>query len=619
MSAKLVSSSFKSTLNDFQVGEFERRLDALLADLQNSVPGQHKYQPMASSTNYQQNYGGTPGYGSVRPKQTSVSPIYQEHYTMTETRKSASPAFNGSSGAAAAPPNQYHHQYHHQYQHQGATPKIHNNGLYGTANRGAASTSVSNSKNICELDNLLHDLSNGRYDSTLERKEAAMPVAYGISQVKQQPGSNYSTLTGTTKRPTVDSLLDELTNASTNSIYAVPNGSVNTAAKSPTPGRHVTITVRETTTEKLTGPEGAPVASLEEQIVHKKDSYAPPPQMGAAAAPPTTMFASSATKELDDLMASLSDFKVASGSNHHQAVVTDYAKPNKGISHLTQTEITETSTIVEDLHHHPTHIVGGDNLESMLGSLQANMSRQGVNTVQKGCCNACEKPIVGQVITALGKTWHPEHFTCNHCSQELGTRNFFEREGFPYCEPDYHNLFSPRCAYCNGAILDKCVTALDKTWHTEHFFCAQCGQQFGEDGFHERDGKPYCRTDYYEMFAPKCNGCNRAIMENYISALNSQWHPDCFVCRDCRRPFQGGSFFDHEGLPYCETHYHAKRGSLCAGCSKPITGRCITAMFKKFHPEHFVCAFCLKQLNKGTFKEQNEKPYCHACFDKIFG
>lgn len=59
-----------------------------------------------------------------------------------------------------------------------------------------------------------------------------------------------------------------------------------------------------------------------------------------------------------------------------------------------------------------------------------------------------------QVITALGKTWHPEHFTCTHCNQELGTRNFFEREGHPYCEPDYHNLFSPRCAYCNGPILD---------------------------------------------------------------------------------------------------------------------------------------------------------------------
>lgn len=96
----------------------------------------------------------------------------------------------------------------------------------------------------------------------------------------------------------------------------------------------------------------------------------------------------------------------------------------------------------------------------MLGNLQADMSRQGVNTTQKGCCNACDKPIVGQVITALGKTWHPEHFTCNHCSQELGTRNFFERDGNPYCESDYHNLFSPRCAYCNGPILDVCILNL---------------------------------------------------------------------------------------------------------------------------------------------------------------
>lgn len=82
------------------------------------------------------------------------------------------------------------------------------------------------------------------------------------------------------------------------------------------------------------------------------------------------------------------------------------------------------------------------------------MNRQGVTTTQKGCCSACDKPIVGQVITALGRTWHPEHFTCSHCCSELGTRNFFERDGNPYCEPDYHNLFSPRCAYCNGAILD---------------------------------------------------------------------------------------------------------------------------------------------------------------------
>ncbi|KAK6476342.1 paxillin-like isoform X1 [Huso huso] len=260
----------------------------------------------------------------------------------------------------------------------------------------------------------------------------------------------------------------------------------------------------------------------------------------------------------------------------------------------------------------------GNKLDSMLGSLQSDLNRLGVQTVAKGVCGACNKPIAGQVVTAMGRTWHPEHFVCTHCQEEIGSRNFFERDGQPYCERDYHNLFSPRCYYCNGPILDKVVTALDRTWHPEHFFCAQCGAFFGPEGFHEKDGKAYCRKDYFDMFAPKCGGCARAILENYISALNSLWHPECFVCRECFTPFVNGSFFEHDGQPYCEVHYHERRGSLCSGCQKPITGRCITAMAKKFHPEHFVCAFCLKQLNKGTFKEQNDKPYCQNCFIKLF-
>lgn len=57
----------------------------------------------------------------------------------------------------------------------------------------------------------------------------------------------------------------------------------------------------------------------------------------------------------------------------------------------------------------------------------------------------------------MGKTWHPEHFVCTHCQEEIGSRNFFERDGQPYCEKDYHSLFSPRCYYCNGPILDVSV------------------------------------------------------------------------------------------------------------------------------------------------------------------
>ncbi|XP_068171365.1 paxillin-like isoform X3 [Antennarius striatus] len=414
--------------------------------------------------------------------------------------------------------------------------------------------------NLSELDRLLLELNAVQQSTPAFPIEEAAPPLPTSSIIHQVPENGVTTASKTGPsvlekpkinvtlrgiddvRPSVESLLDELESS-------VPSAT-------PTP---------------LVAPD--------EQTLGQEET---PAQQQAR------MSASSATRELDELMASLSDFKVQ--SNIQSQGMTSPTSPPKP----------------------------ANKLDNMLGSLQSDLNRLGVQTVAKGVCGACKKPIVGQVVTAMGRTWHPEHFVCTHCQEEIGSRNFFEREGQPYCEKDYHSLFSPRCHYCNGPILDKVVTALDKTWHPEHFFCAQCGAFFGPEGFHEKDGKAYCRKDYFDMFAPKCGGCARAILENYISALNSLWHPECFVCRECFTPFVNGSFFDHDGQPYCESHYHERRGSMCSGCQKPITGRCITAMGKKFHPEHFVCAFCLKQLNKGTFKEQNEKPYCQGCFFKLF-
>ncbi|XP_006151594.1 paxillin isoform X1 [Tupaia chinensis] len=346
------------------------------------------------------------------------------------------------------------------------------------------------------------------------------------------------------------------------------------------------------------------------------------PQRVTSSQQQTRISASSATRELDELMASLSDFKIHGLEQRADGELCWAADWPPGGGQSGPEGQDEGGFMAQGKTGSSSPPGGppkpGSQLDSMLGSLQSDLNKLGVATVAKGVCGACKKPIAGQVVTAMGKTWHPEHFVCTHCQEEIGSRNFFERDGQPYCEKDYHNLFSPRCYYCNGPILDKVVTALDRTWHPEHFFCAQCGAFFGPEGFHEKDGKAYCRKDYFDMFAPKCGGCSRAILENYISALNTLWHPECFVCRECFTPFVNGSFFEHDGQPYCEVHYHERRGSLCSGCQKPITGRCITAMAKKFHPEHFVCAFCLKQLNKGTFKEQNDKPYCQSCFLKLF-
>ncbi|KAF1596768.1 Leupaxin, partial [Eudyptes moseleyi] len=280
-------------------------------------------------------------------------------------------------------------------------------------------------------------------------------------------------------------------------------------------------------------------------------------------------------------------------------------------------------------------------LDNMLGSLTRDLQELGITAAPTGICTACRKPIAGKVLTALGKTWHPEHFTCACCGQELGGQPFFERGGRAYCEEDYHQAFSPRCAYCASPIrevsppglprhpppppaaspclfLQKVLTALDQTWHPEHFFCAHCGKVFGDDGFHERSGKPYCRQDFLAMFAPKCQGCERPVMDNYLSALQGVWHPECFVCAECLSGFAIGSFFELEGRPYCELHFHQRQGSICHGCSRPVTGRCITAAGRKYHPEHFICAYCLGQLQKGTFRERGDKMYCQACHDKLF-
>ncbi|XP_029115207.1 paxillin isoform X3 [Scleropages formosus] len=526
-------------------------LDALLADLESTTSHISKHPALlAEETPYSCPTGGKTGLEAPEPPPaealngTLPDPPDSRH----SSQQSFASAQKGSRSRDSGSPPAAHIEEDHVYSFP--------NKQKSSEASGAMSSALGS--NLSELDRLLLEL-NAVQQSTPSfptTEEAPPPLpSCGTTHYVQENGCSPAVKTApppTEKakrngsrgiedvRPSVESLLDEL------------ESSVPTPTPAPSAGP------RELSDGHLDTP-------AEQQ---------------------TRISASSATRELDELMACLSDFKI-----------------------MAQGKVPGSPT-------GPPRPV--NKLDNMLGSLQSDLNRLGVQTLAKGVCGACKKPIAGQVVTAMGRTWHPEHFVCTHCQEEIGSRNFFEREGLPYCEKDYHNLFSPRCFYCNGPILDKVVTALDRTWHPEHFFCAQCGAFFGPEGFHEKDGKAYCRKDYFDMFAPKCGGCARAILENYISALSSLWHPECFVCRECFTPFVNGSFFEHDGQPFCEAHYHERRGSLCSGCQKPITGRCITAMGKKFHPEHFVCAFCLKQLNKGTFKEQNEKPYCQSCFLKLF-
>lgn len=56
-------------------------------------------------------------------------------------------------------------------------------------------------------------------------------------------------------------------------------------------------------------------------------------------------------------------------------------------------------------------------LDNMLGSLQSDLNRLGVQTVAKGVCGACKKPIVGQVMTII-------IIILNHMSQVTVKQDF---------------------------------------------------------------------------------------------------------------------------------------------------------------------------------------------------
>jgi paxillin len=166
----------------------------------------------------------------------------------------------------------------------------------------------------------------------------------------------------------------------------------------------------------------------------------------------------------------------------------------------------------------------------MLAKSPQAPSKPNSTAINAELCEYCKQVIIGVKTMLHGKVWHPDHFRCKVCDKILTPTTYFERGGQFYCDKDYKDLFSTKCAYCDGLIQDKCINALGKSWHVEHFFCSQCGKGFENGLFMEYDGKAYCEEDYNSMFAPKCAFCDKSINGDAVNALGKTWHKECFAC-----------------------------------------------------------------------------------------
>ncbi|KAH9393519.1 LIM domain-binding protein 3 [Tyrophagus putrescentiae] len=173
-------------------------------------------------------------------------------------------------------------------------------------------------------------------------------------------------------------------------------------------------------------------------------------------------------------------------------------------------------------------------------------------------CGYCSQPIRGQYIMALNKTWCPNHFVCANtlCKRSLEENGFVEEQGRLYCESCYETHFAPACAKCNQRIKGDCLNALDKQWHPNCFSCSYCKKPFGNSSFYLEDGFPYCEKDWNDLFTTKCVGCGLPIAagDKWVEALNQNYHSNCFRCTVCKGNLEGQSFFAKGGRPFCRAH-----------------------------------------------------------------
>ncbi|XP_034666229.1 transforming growth factor beta-1-induced transcript 1 protein-like [Drosophila subobscura] len=171
---------------------------------------------------------------------------------------------------------------------------------------------------------------------------------------------------------------------------------------------------------------------------------------------------------------------------------------------------------------------------------------------EKVLCHKCRGAINKRMITALGKTWHPEHFNCRHCDTPIDDAAFNIQGGEPVCSACFMRLYTHNCAGCKQPILERTVVAMGENWHEECFCCdGACKKPLASQPFFEREGKPYCKQDFETLFATKCARCEKPITDKAVVAMDNKWHRDCFRCTRCSNPISTTSFTIIADKPIC--------------------------------------------------------------------
>ncbi|KAM8900517.1 actin-binding LIM protein 2 isoform 6-T6 [Spinachia spinachia] len=195
------------------------------------------------------------------------------------------------------------------------------------------------------------------------------------------------------------------------------------------------------------------------------------------------------------------------------------------------------------------------------------------------------------------------------CGCELAQGGFFVRQGEYICTGDYQRLYGTRCFSCQDFIEGEVVSALGKTYHPGCFVCTYCKQPFppgdrvtfnGKECICQKCTQPLAASSPAPIQAVhNCCGCGKEFKnEQSLVALEKHWHLGCFKCKVCNKVLNA-EYISKDGIPYCEMDYHAMFGIMCESCKKYITGKVLEAGEKHYHPTCARCARCEQMFAEG--------------------
>nr|XP_021510578.1 actin-binding LIM protein 2 isoform X9 [Meriones unguiculatus] len=225
-------------------------------------------------------------------------------------------------------------------------------------------------------------------------------------------------------------------------------------------------------------------------------------------------------------------------------------------------------------------------------------------------CNTCGNVCKGEVLRVQNKYFHIRCFVCKACGCDLAEGGFFVRQGEHICTRDYQRLYGTRCFSCDNFIEGEVVSALGKTYHPDCFVCAVCRLPFppgdrvtfnGKECMCQKCSPPTSlgSSAHLAQGLRSCGGCGLEIKNGQaLVALDKHWHLGCFKCKTCGK-LLNAEYISKDGLPYCEADYHTKFGIRCDGCERYITGRVLEAGEKHYHPSCALCVRCGQMFSEG--------------------